>query len=144
MRQQRTSLILKDVSYLIRAELRLKPWVQAPILKYLEMFQRRLERGQCHHTPYLGTREFAGCFERARGDEEPIPLSMDLGRMVFDIAYRTDGNEELEFWRHRDGDRKRVQGRAEALYFDARLRDGVMSVPQEKYEELERLEGTDA
>lgn len=144
-RQQRVSLILKDVEYLIRAEMALRHHADAPLMKYSEQFQRRIQRGQCHHTPYLGTREFAAWFEPASGDEIPVSLSLDLGVMLFDIARREEpGRPELEFYKHgRDG-RHVARGYAEALFFRAELRSGVLTVPSEKYKELCTLEGKDA
>jgi CRISPR-associated protein Cas5d len=144
-RQQRTSLILRDVRYLIRAELVLKPQVSDPVLKYLEMFQRRLERGQCHHTPYLGTREFPAWFESGTGTESPCAISMDLGSMLFDIAYRErPGKPEIRFYKH-EGQGKRIAGGdASALFFAAEIKDGILKVPPEKYQELEMLEAAHA
>ena len=55
-RQQRTSLVLKNVEYVIRAEIYMRSHVTAEIGKYLDQFNRRVEKGQCHHTPCLGTR----------------------------------------------------------------------------------------
>ncbi len=92
-RQQRTSLILKDVEYVIRAELALrKPGAEAG--GYLDQFNRRIEAGQCHHRPCLGTREFAAAFEPASSDdcgERRNPqLTMHLGNMLFEIAFVED------------------------------------------------------
>ncbi len=141
-RQQRASLVLKDVAYLILADLRLAPHADAPLPKYLSQFERRLERGQCHHQPYLGTREFAARFEPSDGSETPLPWDQDLGTMLFDLAFREDDQrQEMTFLRHgREGTRE-AKGFAEALFFHARLTGGVLKVPQEKYLELYRLEG---
>jgi CRISPR-associated protein Cas5d len=136
-RQQRVSLVLRDVEYVIRAQLVLKYYADAPIKKYTDQFVRRLTRGQCHHMPYLGTREFSAWFEPATGDETPVPLYQELGQMLFDIAYCPDtGRTELEFLSHGPQGRQTVTGYAEPLFFDARLRAGVLSVPLEKYDEL--------
>ena len=35
--------------------------------KYLAMMQRRVEKGQCFHRPYLGCREFAAEFGPVQG-----------------------------------------------------------------------------
>lgn len=51
--------VLVDVCYRIHAEVRGKPAVGRNPRHHLhELFTRRLERGQCHHTPALGWREF--------------------------------------------------------------------------------------
>jgi CRISPR-associated protein Cas5d len=60
-RQQRVSLVLKDMEYIIGADIALI-WKNERIEKYIEQFERRLNRGACHHTPYLGTREFSAWF----------------------------------------------------------------------------------
>lgn len=56
VRAQRTSLILKSVAYWIIAEIVLTNRAVDPAAKYRDQFNRRVERGQCHHTPYLETR----------------------------------------------------------------------------------------
>jgi CRISPR-associated protein Cas5d len=137
-RQQRSSLILKDVAYLIEARILLRPHCTDSIYKYLDQFRRRVEKGQCHHTPYLGTREFVADFEPASG-EEPLPLDMRLGTMLFDVAYvEDDRRTDVEF--KRPGREKPVKGYAQALFFEAEVKDGWMDVPESKYSELYRLE----
>ena len=119
-RQQRHSLILRDVEYLIRADVRLRSDVTDDPAKYRDQFQRRVRRGQAYHRPYLGCREFAACFEPANGTEEsrrfrhkdPIPL----GTMLFDIAYSPDGNQPV--------------------FFEPTLEDGILNVPQALYRRL--------
>ncbi len=144
-RQQRASLILKDVAYLIRAEILLRPHAAGPLAKYAEQFQRRLARGQCHHTPYLGTREFAAWFEPAAGDEVPVALDLDIGTMLFDIAYREDPRRpEMTFHRAGANGRRVASGYAESLFFPAQLEGGVLDVPRELYRQLYQLEGDDA
>lgn len=144
-RQQRSSLILKDVKYLIRAAIVLRPHLTEPVAKYADQFRRRLERGQCHHTPCLGTREFAASFEPAAGDEEPVPVDFDVGTMVFDTAYREDATrDELQFYRHDSQGRHVVHGYTETLFFPAKVAHGILGVPRELYHELHRLEGKDA
>lgn len=141
-RQQRTSLILKDVAYVLVAELDLRPHATDPLSKYTDQFRRRVERGQNHHTPYLGCREFSAWFEPASGDEETIPVDLDLGSMLFDIAYVEDPErtDRVNFWR-RDGRVQRsVAGYAEAIFFHAKLVRGKLVVPPEKYAELDRRE----
>ncbi len=141
-RQQRASLVLKDVSYLITADLRPAAHADAPVAKYLSQFERRLARGACHHRPYLGTREFAAAFEMADRDEIPQPWDQDLGTMLFDIAFREDARRnDMTFHRHGPHGAREAKGFAEALFFQAKLSGGVLKVPQEKYRELYRLEG---
>lgn len=137
-RAQRSSLILKDVEYLIEAEIRLRPHAVDHVRKYVDCFERRLAKGQCHHTPYLGTREFAASFARANG-EEPPALNMAIGTMLFDIAFIEDARRnEFEFRRPKD--KETVKGYARALFFDAKIASGWLEVPGKKYAELYRLE----
>jgi CRISPR-associated protein Cas5d len=141
-RQQRASLLLKQVEYLIKADLRLAPHADAPLAKYLSQFERRLDRGQCHHTPYLGTREFAARFEPVDGTETPLPWDQDFGTMLFDLAFREDAQrQELTFHRHGPEGAREASGYAEALFFQARFEQGILKVPPEKYLELYRKEG---
>ncbi|MCM8748660.1 type I-C CRISPR-associated protein Cas5c [Thermomicrobiaceae bacterium CFH 74404] len=141
VRQQRASLVLKDVAYLIHAEIVPQPWEKEPVVKYLDQFTRRLLRGQYHHTPYLGTREFSCAFEPP-DEETPDPaLNLDLGLMLFDIAYvPSRERRELEFIRHTPQGPERTSGYAQALFFPAKIESGWLTVPPEKYRELARLE----
>lgn len=142
-RQQRVSLILKDVGYVINAEIVLKAGVNN-LPSYIAQYRRKLEQGQCHHTPYLGTREFSAWFEPATGEEKPEePIkNLPLGQILFDTAYReNDERKEINFHRH-EGEEKRVaRGYAHALFLDATIKDNVLTVPRDKYRELYELEG---
>ena len=142
-RQQRSSLVLKDVAYVIRAEMVLRDHATDPIYKYRDQFNRRLDRGQCHHTPYLGTREFVADVEPPN-DDVPEALTLDLGTMLFDLAYVEDPTrDELEFIRH-DGDGGHLaDGYVHPLFFSARIESGWLRVPPTKYEQLRRLEAGD-
>jgi CRISPR-associated protein Cas5d len=149
-RQQRTSLILKDVAYVIRAELVLRTTDTEPG-KYLDQFNRHLEKGQCHHTPCLGTREFAAAFEPAgdddRGELQNPGLTLNLGNMLFDIAYvrgRDNRDNELQFWKGSGEGRQIVSGHAVPLFFKASIQQGVISVPGEEYTRLYSLEDGNA
>lgn len=142
-RQQRTSLILKTVEYVITAEIVLKVGINN-IIGYTEQFMRKLEGGQCHHTPYLGTREFAAWFEPATGREEQDEAikELPLGQMLFDTAYReNDERKEIGFHRHKSEEKRVARGYAHTLFFDAMLKDNVLTVPRDKYRELYELEG---
>ncbi len=141
-RVQRTSLILKDVAYLIAADIVLRPRAVDPIFKYRDQFNRRIERGQYHHTPYLGTREFAACFSPVKEHDAVQLIDMDIGTMLFDIAFIEDeSRKEMEFLRHDGCGTRVVSGFAQPLFFEARVEDGWLNVPHEKYMELYRLEG---
>ena len=117
-RQQRATLLLRDVAYVIEAHFTFPG--KAPenstheAAKHLSMFNRRVSKGQCFHRPYLGTREFPAHFSPI-GDELPpssLPESQknrDLGWMLHDIDF--------------------ANGRT-PRFFRAVLRDGVVDVPQ--------------
>lgn len=146
-RQQRASLILKDVAYLICAKVVLQPHANESVAKYLSQFERCVDKGRYHHTPYLGTREFAASFEKVEKDNMPVPQPIDLsiGHMLFDMAFIEDEQRpEMEFMRHSRSRDKPVEGYAQALFFNAEVNKGILRVPQAKYQELDRLEGNDA
>lgn len=111
-RAQRNTLALRDVAYIIRAHVALKPGVDDDPAKYRDQFRRRVARGQCYAQPYLGCREFTANFGPVEGDEVPQSGSMRIGRMLYD----------LEFLPGRSG-------KAIPRFFDAELRDGVMTLP---------------
>lgn len=111
-RTQRHTLALRDVAYLIRAQVELRPGVDEHVAKYRDQFRRRVERGQCFATPYLGCREFSASFGPPSGDEAPLDVTEDLGRMLLGIEYHTDGS-----------------GKGTPRFFEARLEHGVLRVP---------------
>jgi CRISPR-associated protein Cas5d len=106
-RTQRNSLVLHHVAYLIEASPFLtgkanqsrnrppdadEPEGPDTIAKYVGMFQRRVQKGQCFHHPYLGCREFACSFAPPDGSERPLSRwSESLGLMLYDIRFGEDG-----------------------------------------------------
>jgi CRISPR-associated protein Cas5d len=96
-RQQRAAIILKDVAYVIdaRFELTAKANQEETEGKHLDIFRRRVEKGQCFHRPCLGTREFAAHFAPI-GTNDPAPFDwkppdeLDLGLMLLDIDFAQD------------------------------------------------------
>ena len=111
-RTQRHALALRDVAYLVRAQLLLNDGVDEDIAKYRDQFRRRVARGQCFATPYLGCREFSAAFADPDPGDEPIDRSEDLGLMLLDIDYEVDGS-----------------GRGAPRFFRAALEHGVLRVP---------------
>jgi len=94
-RQQRASLILRDVSYVVHAhfEMTEKAGSSDSVAKFQEMFLRRAEKGQCFNTPYLGCREFRAFFELIPlNAERPVPIGedQDLGWMLHDHDFSID------------------------------------------------------
>lgn len=112
-RAQRHTLALRDVAYMIRADVELKEGVRENPAKYRDQFRRRIERGACAFTPYLGCREFSAFFGRRVPDEQPIDRTAELGRMLLDIEYS-----------------KTKPGHGVPRFFEARLKDGVMHIPE--------------
>ena len=111
-RAQRHTLALRDVAYVVRAQLVLQEGIADDIAKYRDQFRRRVARGQCFATPYLGCREFSASFGEPGPGDAPIERTEDLGLMLLDIDYRPDGS-----------------GRGTPRFFDASLDRGVLRVP---------------
>ncbi|MDD2402096.1 MAG: type I-C CRISPR-associated protein Cas5c [Clostridia bacterium] len=94
IRQQRASMILKDVCYIIEAhfEMTEKAGLSDTPKKHYNIALRRMRQGQCYYQPCLGTREFAANFEML---ENEVPTSfykdeIDLGWMLWDIDFQND------------------------------------------------------
>ena len=137
-RQQRAAMILKEVKYIIEAHFELlKDPEGHGVGKHLDIFNRRLRKGQCYHRPFLGTREFPAHFGPVEGE---IPQSQlgdrDLGWMLYDIDYRqVEGKEAKDkdvFISKRDGEYVKVK--AEPLFFPAKMVDGVIHVSEQAKE----------
>lgn len=123
-RDQRNTLLLKDVHYRIWAILEFIPkWkrkdTRNPLIdseevdllrrdenpgKYNAMFERRARKGQCFNTPYLGCREFSAYWKFVDVHEEQMehPLkdvpegNRDLGLMFYDWDY--SDNIQAQFY----------------------------------------------
>ena len=114
-RQQRATILLRDVSYVIEAHFVLTDAAKADDTeaKHVAMFNRRAAKGQCFHRPYLGTREFAADFDVVEDTMPPSDLpsdqrDRDLGWMLHDIDFHNDRTPR---------------------FFRAELRGGVIDVP---------------
>lgn len=140
-RQQRSSLVLRDVAYIVEAEMIRQPHASAPLPKWTSQFERRLDTGQCFQRPYLGMREFIAMFEPAPRDVDPIDQDVHIGTMLFDIARIPDENrDEMAFYRHDEDGTDTVDGFARPIFFQAKLEEGTLEVPREKYDDLHALE----
>jgi CRISPR-associated protein Cas5 subtype I-C len=123
-RQQRATLLLRDVAYVIDAHFDLLPDKMAAgdnIGKFLDQFNRRARKGQCYNQPYLGCREFAA-HSKLIEEGACVPVSFyaetesrDLGYMLWDMEYVTRNEETKTF----DYTPK---------FFRAELRRGVIDV----------------
>lgn len=115
-RQQRAGLFLRDVAYRLYADMELvTEEARANPAKYVAMFNRRAEAGQCVNQPYLGCREFAASFRpvsliedghggyQASGTEPPAlqEMSADLGWMLYDLDYADRADPKPQFFRAR-------------------------------------------
>lgn len=78
-RQQRASMVLRNVEYVIEAHFDFTSTEDNNVGKHLDIFKRRVQKGQCFHRPYFGCREFPAEFEWC----EQIPKSMLTGEQHF-------------------------------------------------------------
>jgi len=122
-RQQRASMVLRDVRYIVSAHFEMTEKAQEHDNegKFAEMIRRRLEKGQCFHEPYLGVREFPAKLRLIGKDETPpmpIEETRSFGVMLYDIEYiketDTRGDEIVKEFR--------------PTYFIADMRQGVVDL----------------
>ena len=116
-RAQRNTVALYDVDYVFESFFTLtKEAGDADnVPKFIDMFSRRLEKGQCFTTPYLGCREFSAEFSPAEETISPVNDNRDLGLMLWGISFTSSGNK--------------------AHFFNAKLENGTLCVPQHPEEE---------
>lgn len=102
VRDQRNTVLLRDVGYRIYAQIELKPHADGNVAKYRDQFRRRVQRGSCFQQPFLGMREFAARFGPVTGD--PLcRVSKELGVMLHSINYQKGGKESYQwFWAELD------------------------------------------
>ena len=138
-RTQRNTLALRDIEYVIEASLHLTALAGLPRrkptdvedngddspVKYLAMFQRRAEKGQCFSQPCFGCREFPAHFELA--DESAMRVTSnpnrdtDLGLMLYDV-FNLDVAKDQSPGKVEKPDPR-------VTFFPARLEDGVVKIP---------------
>ncbi|NJL88483.1 MAG: type I-C CRISPR-associated protein Cas5 [Coleofasciculaceae cyanobacterium SM2_1_6] len=128
-RTQRHTLCLRDVAYIIKAQIQLKPHADATPAKYRDQFRRRVARGQCHHQPYLGTREFSAFFEPPEEEDVPIDRTDELGLMLLDMEFTETTDGTLTYLSHDTTGAKVVKGKAQPKFFRARLNQGILRIP---------------
>jgi CRISPR-associated protein Cas5d len=108
-RQQRASIVLKNVRYVIEAhfELTEKIGETDTIEKHYNIALRRMRKGQCYHNPYLGCREFPANFRLIEGDipKSDLEGERDLGYMLYDMDFTNPEDIKPMFFRAimRDG-----------------------------------------
>ena len=135
-RQQKNSLMLRDVRYRLYAKLEFIPIRKRKEqsdteshpdenpAKYNAMFERRASKGQCFTQPYLGTRECSCSFRLVNFETEtldnPIGESRDLGIMLYDM----DFEQNLK--------------NPPAMFYRAKMENGIIIVPPKDSEEILR------
>ena len=140
-RQQKNSLMLRDVRYRLHARLEFTPAKKRKSqpatlfsestehtdenpAKYNAMFERRASKGQCFTQPYLGTRECAASFRLVDSEAEPLstPIneSRDLGIMLYDMDFEVNPKNPP------------------AMFYRASMKNGVIIVPPKNSEEILR------
>jgi CRISPR-associated protein Cas5d len=112
-RQQRASLVLRDVAYIIEAHFELTDRASPSDTaeKHYNMAVRRMREGQYFHHPYFGCREFPVRFRLLEGDDCPASCHRghrDLGWMLWDLDFDRDMTPR---------------------FFRATMQDGVIEVP---------------
>lgn len=139
-RQQKNTLMLKDVRYRIWAKLEFIPIQKREKEKlnlfenaehqdenpgkYNAMFERRASKGQCFTQPYLGTRECSASFKLINPDkdvlENPINENRELGIMLYDMDFEQDIKNPP------------------AMFYRAKMENGIIIVPPKESEEILR------
>ncbi|HBQ46636.1 MAG TPA: type I-C CRISPR-associated protein Cas5 [Ruminococcaceae bacterium] len=103
--QQRASMILRDVRYVIEAHFELtgKGGERDSAEKHYAILMRRLKQGQCFHEPCFGCREFPASFRLFESESVPTaPENMgkkDLGYMLYDMDYSNPRDIRPMFYR---------------------------------------------
>jgi CRISPR-associated protein Cas5d len=122
-RTQRQTMALKNVRYRLYAQLVGLPGGREDLRGMDQQFGRRAQRGQCVWQPCLGCREFPAYFTwlepgttgPGTAGPQPVPVTQDLGWMVYDVF-----------------DLSRINGPSEPAsvsLFRAVIRDGVLDIP---------------
>jgi CRISPR-associated protein Cas5d len=115
VRVQRHSLCLRDVAYVLFADIELRARATDPPAKYRDQFRRRVERGACFSRPYLGLQEFHAEFRPFDpAAHRPCAAVLEVvGMMPLDLRFDpTPGIERID-----------------PLFFAARVEDGRLAVP---------------
>ena len=122
--QQRASMLLRDVHYVIGAHFdmtdRAAPGDNPG--KFQDIIKRRVRKGQFYHQPYFGCREFPVNFklcEQIPDCPESLKGERDLGWMLWDMDYTDPEN-------------------IQPMFFRAVLRDGVLDIPTLESGEVHR------
>lgn len=145
---QRNSLVLREVGYVITAEIRLSQLASPPrdnVDKYKDQLRRRVQAGKCFHRPYLGCREFAADFEWV--DDPQAVNTIDwpeenLGWMLYDVFDPHERHHGFAWSKEeqvKKGQKNRYLGRQlepQAVFFKAEVRNGRMNCDPDKVQIL--------
>lgn len=101
---QRAAILLRDVEYILEAHFEMTDQANESDNpgKFKDIIVRRLKRGECYHTPYLGCREFPAGFELYEDEkvETGYPdVDKDLGYMLYDFDYSDPADIRPMFFR---------------------------------------------
>ena len=89
---QRAALVLKNPHYVIESHFEMTDKANASDNpgKFQDIIKRRINKGQCFHTPYFGCREFPVKFRLYDFNDVPTVYETeekDLGLMLYDFDY---------------------------------------------------------
>jgi len=105
-RQQRASMVLKDVDYVIEAHFEKveKEWGERSTEEgHYNIVLRRLRQGQHFHAPCLGTREFPARVEliedRREIPKSPLTGTRDYGWMLYDLDFSNPRDIKPKFFK---------------------------------------------
>lgn len=137
-RAQRQTEMLRDVRYRVTLEIILIPEKIDPkrrreltVTTYENQFNRRVTNGKSFKTPCLGLKEFQADVQSVT-DDAPIPVTMDLGAML----YRIEFSEPV---RRKSGEiNKMFGGPSVPWFFMSYMNQGVIDVPCENDQEVWR------
>jgi CRISPR-associated protein Cas5d len=135
-RQQKNTLMLQNVRYRLWPKLEFIPIRKRKEqtnseehpdenpAKYNAMFERRASKGQCFNQPYLGTRECSASFKLVDPEKDaldaPISENRDLGIMLYDMDFEANLKNPP------------------AMFYRAKMENGVIIVPPKESEEVLR------
>lgn len=117
-RTRRHNRILRDVAYIVTASVRVRPGCHNPPSKYVEQFNRRVERGECFNAPLLGSK-CPAYFDLPGPEDKPHPINQEVGAMFFDHKYgQTPKTAPVP------------------AFFNCEIKEGVVKIPQGIYDFL--------
>ena len=118
-RQQRATLLLKDVCYLIEAHFEMtdKAGETDDEKKHYNIALRRMREGQFHHQPVFGNREFDAHFELLDNPEKSsLSGETDLGYMLYDLKFKKSKEKHIHY------------NDAEPIFYRPKMINGVIDV----------------